>query len=271
MTWFKVDDSFGSHPKVMAIPRGATRLRAIGLWTALGTWCARQLTDGEFAAHMVAEHGGAPADAKHLVAVGLWEVTDGGYVFHDWADWQPSKAKVEEDRAAARERMRRNREGRSSGDVRANKSRSSQSVTPTPSRPVPTTAAAAAETAAAADGDATEDPDLPAVLEVFRSKLQTHTVLSALRFDTLDPDQTRRLTDLIHLHGDDRLVGVARDTCRNPAPTYVSAFLGTWEALPEPGKVLGVVRQQLCGTHTTVLSPSGTCSACASELKAADR
>jgi hypothetical protein len=106
---------------------------------------------------------------------------------------------------------------------------------------------------------------------VLRSKLQAHTALRGLRFDTLTADQTNRLTALIELHGDEPLVSVARNTLRDPAPTYVTAFLGTWEALPAPGQRLHVVRQRLCDIHSTHLSPSGTCSGCASDQKAADR
>jgi hypothetical protein len=111
MTWFKVDDSFAQHPKVLAIPR-KDRPAAVGLWTLAGTWCAAQLTDGHLAAYLVAEFGSTVKLAEQLVRVGLWEATDGGYRFHDWADWQPTRDQVEGERAAARERMQRARERR---------------------------------------------------------------------------------------------------------------------------------------------------------------
>lgn len=113
MTWFRVDDSFPTHPKVLRIPR-RDRPAAVGLWTLAGGWCAQQLTDGHLDAHMPEEFGGSSRLVDHLVDVGLWEVKDGGYLFHDWPDWQPTRAQVEADRAAARERMRRARQQRSS-------------------------------------------------------------------------------------------------------------------------------------------------------------
>lgn len=128
MPWFKVDDSFESHPKVKAIPR-ARRIKAIGLWTLAGSWSARQLTDGFVPAYMLDELAASKTEANTLVEVGLWSSVDGGYVFKDWHDWQPTKAKVEADREAAKERMRSARErkrGSRSADVRAN-----ESVTPT--------------------------------------------------------------------------------------------------------------------------------------------
>ena len=126
-----MDDSFPSHPKVLGIPR-RERLAAIGLWTLAGGWCAKQLTDGYLAEHMVDEIGGTHKSAAALVDAGLWELANGGFQFHDWSDYNPTREEVEADRNAARERMKRIRSGRSSGgssaEVRANNKRSSDQV-----------------------------------------------------------------------------------------------------------------------------------------------
>ena len=109
-------------------------------------------------------------------------------------------------------------------------------------------------------------PALDPTIDVFRAKLQAHTRLQALRFDTLVPSAAERLVRLIELHGDDRLVKVALDTCKATPPVHVSAFLGTWEALPEPGRRLAVVEQQFCVTHPWQRrTTGGVCPACASE------
>jgi hypothetical protein len=102
VTWFKVDDSFESHPKVKAIPRGAARLRAVGLWTLAGDWCARNLTDGLLPKEMVAELGGSKPDADQLQRVGLWEDKGADWQFHDWSDYQPTRAKKDAEREAKR-------------------------------------------------------------------------------------------------------------------------------------------------------------------------
>lgn len=136
MVWFRMDDSFPSHPKVLGIPR-RERLATIGLWTLAGGWCAKQLTDGYLAEHMVEEIGGTAKAASMLVEVGLWDLTEGGFQFHDWHHYNPTREEVEADRTAARERMKRIRSGRSSAEVRANNKRSSQEVRdprPDPSR-----------------------------------------------------------------------------------------------------------------------------------------
>lgn len=151
MPWLKVDDGFESHPKVKTIPRNK-RLRAVGLWTLAGSWSARTLTDGHIGPHMLDEFGATKADASQLVAARLWHTTghdcgvcpqpeeNGGYVFHEWHEYQPTREKVEAERAEARERMRRVRGGSSSEDVRPNTDRTSgevQECSRRPSRPVP--------------------------------------------------------------------------------------------------------------------------------------
>ncbi|MGI5222201.1 hypothetical protein [Nocardia sp. CA-290969] len=123
MPWFKVDDDLAFHGKVVAAGNAA-----MGLWVRAGAWSAQTLTDGFIPKHMVAALGNT-AQAKKLVAVGLWYpvVETGGqlrgYQFHQWADRQPTRAEVDEKRAAARERMKRARsknKGDRSDDVRAN-------------------------------------------------------------------------------------------------------------------------------------------------------
>jgi hypothetical protein len=102
VTWFKVDDGFPSHPKVLAIPK-AKRARVLGVWLMCGTWSARHLTDGFIPATVLAELGGTRADAQLLVDAkshpggpGLWTAVDGGWQFHDWSPIQPTRAEIEE-------------------------------------------------------------------------------------------------------------------------------------------------------------------------------
>lgn len=120
-------------------------------------------------------------------------------------------------------------------------------------------AAAAAGAAAAAD--------LDPVLDVLRSKLQEHTRLQGLRFDALRPTDAAELVALVETHGDQRLVDVALDTCRNPTPVHVGAFMATWRSLPPPGQRLAAVTTKArCTIHDWItLTPAGICSACASE------
>lgn len=147
--WFKVDDKLWGHPKWMALPAGAR-----ALWVTAGSYCASNETDGHVPASMLAVLGARRRDAQALVEAGLWDVAQPdasqnsatsqpdasqtsanaltstqpnrravrgayeararGYQFHDWADYQPTKAQVRAERDAAKERQRKWREARQS-------------------------------------------------------------------------------------------------------------------------------------------------------------
>lgn len=125
MVWFKVDDGFYDHPKVKNLPRGGIRKGAIFLWNQAGSWCARYLTDGLIPATQIEEFGATRKDAHALVAAGLWHdgtqrdddcqtclwVPPKHYVFHQWAEYQLTKAQVEAEREAARKRQAKYRHG----------------------------------------------------------------------------------------------------------------------------------------------------------------
>jgi hypothetical protein len=106
MPWFKVDDTFAMHPKVLMAGNSA-----VGLWVRAGSWSMQQLTDGRVPT-LIARQFGSPADAKRLVDTGLWVEVDDGYEFHQWAERQPSRRHVEAERTAAAERKRKSREKR---------------------------------------------------------------------------------------------------------------------------------------------------------------
>jgi hypothetical protein len=159
MTWFKVDDSFWGHPKRMACTSAS-----LGLWVTAGSWAGHQLTDGTVPAHVLATLGGKPRDAQVLCAARLWHpashtcpkcptITD-GWVFHDWQDWQPLRAKVHErrDNEAKRKqewRDKKRAEREKGEDVPAGQERDTRgtetsrdaevlSTRPDPTRPDPT-------------------------------------------------------------------------------------------------------------------------------------
>lgn len=105
MSWFKVDDHFHSHPKVRGLDMASR-----GLWVTAGAWCASYLTDGELSERDVKALGGTRRQAEKLVAAGLWTLVDDApgarrYAFHDWAEFQPTRADVSAKRQEARNRM----------------------------------------------------------------------------------------------------------------------------------------------------------------------
>ena len=104
MTWFKVDDSFWSHPKSFTLSH-----QAVALWVRAGSYCGNHLTDGLVPRHALAILQGIEHEAAELVDAGLWLEHQDGWQFHDWADYQDTKDAVERRREQWRERQNRHR------------------------------------------------------------------------------------------------------------------------------------------------------------------
>lgn len=94
MAWFKVDDGFYTSHKVLQIPR-KHRNAAIGAWILLGTWSADKMTDGEVPTFVVDDFDVSDEALHWLLEVGLWIRTEAGIRFHDWCEYQPTKAQLE--------------------------------------------------------------------------------------------------------------------------------------------------------------------------------
>jgi len=91
MPWFKVDDGFYRNPKTAPLSDAAQ-----ALWLRAATWSCDLLTDGVIPEAMISVLRGRKKTASELVASGLWEKTETGYLFHDWFDYQPSAEEVAE-------------------------------------------------------------------------------------------------------------------------------------------------------------------------------
>ncbi len=101
MAWFKLDDAMWSHPKFLRLSD-----RAFRLWVRAGAYCAQHLTEGLITEDTLALLGASRKHCDELWSAGLWErAPDGGYRFHDWDHYQPSRRQIEERRRADRERM----------------------------------------------------------------------------------------------------------------------------------------------------------------------
>jgi hypothetical protein len=100
MPWFRLDESFHSHPKVQQAGNAA-----VGLWTRCGTWSAQYLTDGVIPPDVYA-HYGRTSEVERLVAAHLWVPTSGGMLMPDYLDYNPSKADVVQRRKEDAERKR---------------------------------------------------------------------------------------------------------------------------------------------------------------------
>lgn len=104
MTWFKVDDGFWSHPKVLELTA-----EAIALWVRAGSYSSKHLTDGYIGHSVLNLLRGTEDQASELIASGLWESAENGWLFHDWPHYQDTREIVENRRESWRARQQRNR------------------------------------------------------------------------------------------------------------------------------------------------------------------
>ena len=104
MTFFKVDDGIWGHPKFALLSNDA-----VTLWVMAGSWSGRYMTDGFVPNQNLGLLRGSKQAAQELVDCGLWDVTLDGYLFHDWSDYQYTKAEVEARREKERNKKRQQR------------------------------------------------------------------------------------------------------------------------------------------------------------------
>lgn len=105
MAWFKLDDTWITHPKMIA-----AGLHGRALWVAGGTHCSQQLTDGRIVKTslplIAAQAGVKPSVASKLVELGLWADRGDFYEMPDFLEYNPSRAQV----LAERERWKSNKQ-----------------------------------------------------------------------------------------------------------------------------------------------------------------
>jgi hypothetical protein len=143
VTWVRLADDFADHPKIVAAGALAAWQFVCGL-----AYCNKHLTDGFIprgAVRRLADVEDPFRLAATLVDVGLWESVDGGWMVHDYLNYQPSRQTVVTERektaervAAWRERQRGNADGNASGnDVRTDVGNGEGNECPGPARSRP--------------------------------------------------------------------------------------------------------------------------------------
>jgi hypothetical protein len=83
MGWLRLDDAFGTHPKIAGLTDRAFRGHVMGM-----LYAAQHLTDGFVPDAMAPK----PRILAELERVVLWSPAPGGWVIHDYLDYNPSKA-----------------------------------------------------------------------------------------------------------------------------------------------------------------------------------
>lgn len=119
MSWVWLDDGIDEHPKVARAEAAvgdsglATMVRAIA-------YSNRNLTDGfvpTTVAAALTRHRKPAAVAQALVAAVLWEPVEGGFLVHDYADYQELREEIEAKRAKGAAKVRRHRDRKRAGNA----------------------------------------------------------------------------------------------------------------------------------------------------------
>lgn len=134
MTWFRVDDKLADHPKLEGL-EGAELAIVLGVWVLAGSDCARRESDGHITLSRLRGLFRGPSPAlrravETLLARGLWETTPDGFLFHDWAIYNPTHEKLEAQRDADAARQGRARDKRRTAAGHRPLSAPSHAVTP---------------------------------------------------------------------------------------------------------------------------------------------
>lgn len=108
MSWAKIDDRFWMHPKVAAVGNAGA-----GIFSRMLSYCGCYLTNGLVPPEAVALIVGKDRVVlQRMHDLNMVEIRESGSVFiRDYLDYNPDRDKVEADREAARERMRKRRNG----------------------------------------------------------------------------------------------------------------------------------------------------------------
>ncbi|MGW5556874.1 hypothetical protein ACWER9_06580 [Micromonospora sp. NPDC003944] len=149
MPWVRFDDQFPLHRKVGGLSDAAYRVASEAIF-----WCSRNLTDGVIRAHEVNQiRPRAERSVGEIVGRDLWHhaadveacpncsarlaeagrpIPPDGYVVHDYLGFQPSRAKVMQEREAKAERQQRWRDKKRGGPRDASVDTSRDASTPRP-------------------------------------------------------------------------------------------------------------------------------------------
>lgn len=246
MAWFKIDDGFHCHPKVMD-----AGTPAIGLYVRCGSFVAQQVTDG-VVPKRVAKQYGTPRQARALVDAGLWhehghdcetcpEVDANSYLIHQYLERNPSRIETELARDSKTKRQQKWRESKKKPQVIEDVAPAVDTSTarhgdaaPVPARPDPVTSygsngAAAREREHAAGG-------LPDPLAELKRGIAA-AGLAGIAWD-LKPSQWEYTKQALDRVGAPAMIAFAVNSSRlKGAPAGASAWVGGWRSLeptPEP-------------------------------------
>ena len=99
MVWFRLDDGWHNHPKVVRAGNAGA-----GLWARCADYSSDNLLDG-FVPAVIAQQYGTAREIKRVTEAQLWLPAEGGFRIRDFLEYNPSAEQVRADRAATLERV----------------------------------------------------------------------------------------------------------------------------------------------------------------------
>lgn len=274
MTWVRVDDQFRDHPKFLDVS-----LAGVGLWISGLTYCSRYLTDGFISDAAARRLGATRKRLDELKAVGLWRSVDGGWVIHDYEQYNPTADQVREDRArkaAAGRRGGRARAGVLSSNGQADRQADRQAESkqsakqgaklnsstpssphPIPSHPIPSIYKSCVTTSPPPNNKE-EDEETSRIVETAVAIVAQRRL--AARSSTLEPVvDLRKWLDVTtgNLLGEhrSRIAGLALEGLDGPAIADVIEPPATSPAAPQPAPVC-----RWCSAFVSVHHTEDECS-----------
>lgn len=253
MPWFKIDDGFHCHPKVLAAGTAA-----VGLYVRCGSWSAQQTSDG-VVPKQVARMYGTPRMIKALLDADLWhqkghecaacpELDANSYAIHQYLDRNPSRVDVEKERKAKSKRQQKWREGRKNDEVSEGDNPNVDASTdtthpqhrdaaPNPARPVPSLPSPMEKEGEKASytREPTHIGDRPRIPEAAQPLVEKLHAGGAIVGWDLQPQEWFLIEALIRRCGIDALVisaGASWQGARTQ-PRSGRYFLPAWRALPD--------------------------------------
>ncbi len=102
LAWVRLDTAMPRNQKILTLLAMRDGHRAAFVYVCALSYAGEQGTDGLVPSPALPMIHGRPVDAERLVDVGLWRPCPGGWVIHDWADYQQTNAETEKRTARMR-------------------------------------------------------------------------------------------------------------------------------------------------------------------------
>ncbi len=100
LPWIRLDTTINDNPKMLTLTADKRYRAALGYILGL-TYVGRHELDGFVPRGVLPVIHMTKADAGHLVEVGLWRVTDGGWEINGWTEFQISGEEAQKRREKA--------------------------------------------------------------------------------------------------------------------------------------------------------------------------